>query len=205
MKTCDKCGAVLSKSETKLEDIIGQEHPKRALEVALAGNHSIAFIGKEEAEMMAEWGKAHRLTTWATAQCPCGYYGFNGRRECTCSLSQVARWQKRKAFQNALAAEIIAECPPPYPYQVEAWVNGKRGEPESARLARVGSKGTRPKPILDNASKSLLKAAINQLQLDIARVKSIISVSQTIASLAHTDQIGVVHLAEAIQYRPRSY
>lgn len=203
MKTCKCCGAVLSRSEANFEDVIGQEHAKRALEVAIAGNHTIAFFGNSEAEALAEIAKRHGLTAWAMALCPCGYYGFQTVRECTCSLSQVSKWQKKKAFQNALRADIVIECPPPYPDKVKAWVNGRHGEPETSVLERVAAKGERPKPILDSTSKNLLTAAIHQLELDTARTKSIIGIAQTIASLAHTKQIGVAHLAEAIQYRPR--
>ena len=204
MKTCKHCGAVLSRSETTFEDVIGQEHAKRALEVALAGQHTISFIGMDEAEALAGWAVEHGLTAWATQPCPCGYYG-EPTRECTCSLSQISRWQKRKAFQNALNAEIVVECPPPYNYQVEAFVNGKRGEPETVMLARVGAKGQRPEPTLDQTSRSLLSVATKQLGLGTDRVKSMISVAQTIAALAKANQIGVAHLAEAIQYRPRKY
>jgi len=203
MQTCKHCGAVLGRSETKFEDIIGQEHAKRALEVALAGQHTIAFIGKDEAKALAGWAKAHGLTAWAEQKCPCGYYGPDSHRECTCSISQVSKWQKRKAFQNALNAEIVIECPPPYNYQIEAFVNGKQGEPETAMLARVGAMGQRPEPTLDQTSKSLLKVAINQLSLTSERVRSILDVTQTIAALAHANKISVAYLAEAIQYRPR--
>ena len=204
MKTCKTCGATLSRSETTFEDIIGQEHAKKALEVALAGQHTISFIGKDEAEALAEWAVEHGLTAWAVQQCPCGYFG-EPTKECTCSLSQVSKWQKRKAYQNALNAEIVVECPSPYPYQIDAWVSGKRGEPEGAMLARVEAKGQRPEPTLDQTSRSLLSVATKQLSLVTDRVKSMISVAQTIAALAKANQIGVVHLAEAIQYRPRKY
>ena len=204
MKTCKSCGAVLSRNETKFEDIIGQEHAKRALEVALAGQHTISFIGKDEAKALAEWAVAHGLTAWADQKCPCGYFG-EPAKECTCTLLQVSKWQKRKAFQNALNAEIVIECPPAYDYQVEAFVNGKRGEPEAAMLARIEAKGPIPEPTLDEAGKMLLNAAIRHLDLTSERVKSIISIAQTIAALAKANKIETAHLAEAIQYRPHKY
>lgn len=205
METCKRCGAVLSRSETKFEDIIGQEHAKRALEVALAGGHTIAFIGKDEAKALAEWAVTKGLTAWADQKCPCGHYGPDSHHECTCSLSQIGKWQKRKAYQNALNAEIVIECPPPYNYQVEAWVNGRRGEPETVMLARIEDIGQRPTPTLNATSKSLLKVAIRQLDLSTNRVKSVVRMAQTIAALAHADNIGIADLAEAIQYRPRRY
>jgi len=200
MKTCKHCGAVLSKSEANLEDIIGQEHAKRALEVALAGDHSITFFGNREAEALAEWAKAHGLTAWAMPLCPCGYYGFQDRQECTCRPSQISRWQKRNAFQNALRADIVIECPPACPYQVENWTK-RKGEPESGLLTRVEAKGTRPKATLDEAGQSLLRAAIKQLpNID---ADNMLRLAQTIAALAKDNSIKTHHLAEAIQYRLR--
>ena len=201
----EKRVGLCTKCQTKFEDIIGQEHAKRALEVALAGNHTIAFIGKGEAQALVEWAVGHGLTAWAEQKCPCGYYGPDGHRECACSLSQVKKWQKRKSFQNALNAEIVVECPPPRNYQAEAWASGHKGEPETAMLARVEAKGPKPEPVLDGTGKSLLKVAIRQLALDSNRVESILGVTQTIAALAQANQIGIAHLAEAIQYRPRRF
>jgi len=208
LKTCKHCGAVLSRAdETRFEDIIGQEHVKRALEVAIAGEHTIAFIGNGEAEALAQIATKHGLTAWAVQTCPCGHFGFDRASdnpgECTCSLSQVARWQKRKAYQNALGAEIVIECPPPRDYQIDAWASGRKGEPESSVLARVKGRGERPGATLDQTCRSLLKAAVTQLDMGSQRVQAIIGVAQTIAALAHEDKIGCAHLAEAIQYRPR--
>ena len=204
MKTCKHCGAILSRTETQFEDIIGQEHAKRALEVALAGHHTIAFFGNGEAEALAGVATRHGLTAWAMPTCPCGHWGFSPHaRECTCSLSQVARWHKRKVYQNTLKAEIVIECPPAYPYQIEAWASGRRGEPEATMLARIEQQGARPAAKLGQTSKSLLKCAITQLKLGGGRVKAMIGIAQTVAALARCDKIEAYHLAEAIQYRPR--
>lgn len=186
------------------EDIVGQEHAKRALEVAMAGNHTISFFGNEEAENLAEIATRYGLTAWAIQTCPCGNWGFSPHiGECTCSLSQVSRWHKRKAYQNALGAEIVVECPPPYPHQIEKWLDGQRGEPEAAILIRIGKRGTRPIASLDKTSKSLLKCAAVQLKLGFGRVKSTLRVAQTVAALANCNRIEAYCLAEAIQYRPR--
>jgi len=204
MKTCNRCGAVLSHTEAQFEDIVGQEHAKRALEVAIAGNHTISFFGSEGATCLAEIATRYGLTAWAIQTCPCGNWGFSPHaKECTCSLSQVSRWRKRKAYQNALGAEIVVECPPPYPHQMEKWLDGQRGEPESSMLVRIEKQGVRPTANLDKTSKSLLKCAAVQLKLEFGRVKSMLRVAQTVAALANCDRIGTVHLAEAIQYRPR--
>jgi len=58
---------------------------------------------------------------------------------------------------------------------------------------------------VDPAGKSLLKSAMHQLQMSARanhRTRSV-KPARTIADLAGSDKIETVHLAEAIQYRPR--
>jgi len=56
---------------------------------------------------------------------------------------------------------------------------------------------------VDPAGKSLLKAAMQQLQMSARAYHRILKLARTIADLAGSERIQTVHLAEAIQYRPR--
>ena len=56
---------------------------------------------------------------------------------------------------------------------------------------------------LEENAKGLLQAAMKQLDLSARAFHRILKLSLTIADLAHSKSIGVVHLAEALQYRPR--
>ena len=56
---------------------------------------------------------------------------------------------------------------------------------------------------VDPAGKSLLKAAMQQLQMSARAYHRILKLARTIADLAGNERIETVHLAEAIQYRPR--
>ena len=56
---------------------------------------------------------------------------------------------------------------------------------------------------LDDTSRSLMKTAMNQLQLSARAYHRILKLARTIADLAGSEQIGPSHLAEALQYRPR--
>jgi magnesium chelatase family protein len=56
---------------------------------------------------------------------------------------------------------------------------------------------------LDQNAKSLLQTATNQLNLSARGFHRIIKVSRTIADLDESEEIGVSHLAEALQYRSR--
>ncbi len=56
---------------------------------------------------------------------------------------------------------------------------------------------------LDDAGRSLMKAAMNQLQMSARAFHRVLKLARTIADLAGSERISTAHLAEALQYRPR--
>ncbi len=56
---------------------------------------------------------------------------------------------------------------------------------------------------LDDAGKSLMRAAMQQMQMSACAFHQILKLARTIADLAESDKIETPYLAEAIQYRPR--
>jgi magnesium chelatase family protein len=57
---------------------------------------------------------------------------------------------------------------------------------------------------LEDSGQGLLKAAMKQLYLSARAFHRILKLARTIADLEGVDDIKANHLAEAIQYRPRS-
>ena len=56
---------------------------------------------------------------------------------------------------------------------------------------------------LDEAGRSLLRAAMQQLHMSARAYHRILKLARTIADLAGSEEIQTAQLAEAIQYRPR--
>jgi magnesium chelatase family protein len=134
----------------------------------------------------------------------------------------VNRYQKRISGPLLDRIDIHSEVPR---VEYERLSDDRLGEPSSAIRERVETARERqarrfaathlltnadmgPAEVrnycpLDEAGRSLLKAAMQQLQMTARAYHRILKLARTIADLAGSDRIQTVHLAEAIQYRPR--
>jgi len=56
---------------------------------------------------------------------------------------------------------------------------------------------------LDETSESLMRSAMNQMNLTARAYHRILKLARTIADLAGSENIQPSHLAEALQYRPK--
>lgn len=153
--------------------------------------------------------------------CPCGYYG-DPVRECTCSPATVTRYQKRISGPLLDRIDIHIEVPR---VDYEKLTDDRQGEPSEAIRARVerarqvqrqrfegtslssnadmGAAEVRKICQLDETGRSLVRAAMQQLQMSARAFHRILKLARTIADLAGSERIETAHLAEAIQYRPR--
>ncbi len=153
--------------------------------------------------------------------CPCGYWG-DPVRPCTCSPALVTRYQKRISGPLLDRIDIHVEVPR---VDYQKLTDERRGEPSAAIRERVeraraiqrrrfagtpltanaemGPAEVRELCPLDEAGRSLLRAAMQQLQMSARAFHRILKLARTIADLAGSERIETAHLAEAIQYRPR--
>ena len=153
--------------------------------------------------------------------CMCGYFS-HPRKECTCSPSAVARYQKRISGPLMDRIDLSVEVPP---VEYEKLVDEAPAEDSAQVRKRVEKARDLQRerfkdcgflcnsemgpaevwkfcPQADGA-KSLLQAATTQLNLSARAFHRILKVSRTIADLDDSEEIGVAHLAEALQYRSR--
>jgi magnesium chelatase family protein len=144
--------------------------------------------------------------------CPCGYYG-DSLKSSTCAPIVVTKYQKRISGPLLDRIDIHIEVP-----RVDyAQLSGKRVQAaqgiQHTRFANsqstdiVSNADMRIGEIhqfcqLQDEGQSLMRTAMSQLQL-YARVSSHPEIIATHAYLAGSEEIQSVHLAEALQYRPK--
>jgi magnesium chelatase family protein len=165
---------------------------------------------------------ANFMLVGAMNPCPCGYYG-DPFRQCTCSPGLVARYQKRVSGPFIDRVDIFIEVPH---IDYEKLADDRLGEESEKVQARVETarsvqhqrfEGTSlacnaemtPTEVrefceAEESAQSLLKAAMKQLYLSARAFHRILKIGRTLADLEGTDIIKAHHIAEAIQYRPRS-
>ena len=165
---------------------------------------------------------ANFMLIGAMNPCPCGYYG-DPVKECTCSPGLVSRYQKRISGPFMDRVDIFVEVPR---VDYDKLTDERLGESSNNVQARVAASrlrqqerfrgthlvcnaemtpnGVREYCRVDDSAQGLLKAAMQQLNLSARAFHRILKLARTIADLEDNDAIRTPHLAEAIQYRPRS-
>jgi magnesium chelatase family protein len=165
---------------------------------------------------------ANFMMVGAMNPCPCGYYG-DPIKQCTCSSTLVSRYQKRISGPLLDRIDIFIEVPR---IEYEKLTDQRLGESSQTIRARVETarqaqrkrfEGTKltcnadmtPIEIRDFCqaepeAQSLLQAAAKQLSLSARSFHRILKLARTIADFEGAETICSHHLAEALQYRPRS-
>ncbi|MBI4187906.1 MAG: YifB family Mg chelatase-like AAA ATPase [Chloroflexi bacterium] len=165
---------------------------------------------------------ANFMLVGAMNPCPCGYYG-DPFRQCTCPPSLVARYQRRISGPLIDRVDIFVEVPHIDYGKLADDRLGEKSEKAQARVIEARAiqtgrfRGTRltcnaemtPTEVrefcqVEEAAQSLLKMAMKQLYLSARAFHRVLKLGRTIADLDDSQIIKAHHLAEAIQYRPRS-
>jgi len=154
--------------------------------------------------------------------CPCGFYS-DPHRNCTCSPSAVARYQRRISGPMLDRFDMHLEIPR---VDWEKLEDERLGEPsqdirfrvEGARRIQQGRFDHLPHIRcngdmsvaeirqycrIQKDTKMLLRAASQQMQLSARGYHRILKLSRTIADLNGKPVIDTPHVAEALQYRKR--
>lgn len=152
--------------------------------------------------------------------CPCGYYGSDKIKRCTCSAEQVRNYRSRISGPLMDRIDIQVEVPAvPYRNLKEA-ARGEASDRVRQRVQiardrqgqRFGPQGPncnaqmRPAQLrsfckLDEAGHDLLENAVDRLGMSARAYDRILKVARTIADLVGADELAPSHVAEAIQYR----
>lgn len=154
--------------------------------------------------------------------CPCGFYN-HPQISCTCPPGAVQKYLGRVSGPLLDRIDIQVEVTP-VPFEDLASVR-KSESSESIRarvllarqkqaqrfqelnLEHIYCNAMMPSQLvrqickIDQACESLLKTAMNKLQLSARAYDRILKVARTIADLDDSQNIHVAHIAEAIQYR----
>jgi magnesium chelatase family protein len=155
--------------------------------------------------------------------CPCGYYG-DPVKECKCSSVEITRYQKRISGPLLDRIDIFIEVPR---VDYDKLTDDSRGEGseqvqirvEKARQVQLSRLKTsnitcnnEMTPVevkdfcqTDSTAQSILRTAMKQLHLTARSFHRILKLSRTISDLDDSPIIKANHLAEALQYRQRSF
>lgn len=152
--------------------------------------------------------------------CPCGNYG-DPKKECSCSTSQIQRYIGKISGPLLDRIDIHVEVPTVKYQELTSKASGEKSETVRERVikarqiqehrfkeipgvyknADMNSRLIRQFCVLDDASQSIMKMAMNKLGLSARAYDRILKAARTIADLADRERIQAQHVSEAIQYR----
>ncbi|WP_298402484.1 YifB family Mg chelatase-like AAA ATPase [uncultured Chloroflexus sp.] len=192
--------------------------------------HRLEVLRQPLEDRIVTLSRAHGSITYPAAfmliaaqnPCPCGWHG-DPERTCTCSPLLVSRYQRRISgplldridihveaprvnydkLSNQLPAESSAVVRERVAAARQRQIERLRGHPRCHGNADLGPAEIRAFCTPDNAGQALLKAAVQRLNLSARSYHRVLRLARTIADLAGAEQVAAVHVAEAIQYRPR--
>lgn len=152
--------------------------------------------------------------------CPCGFYN-HPEKECTCAPGTVQKYLNKVSGPLLDRIDLHVEVTPVSFQELSSQPKGENSAAIRERVmharqiqserfkeqegifanAQMNSKLLREICRLQPAGESLLKTAMEKLNLSARAYDRILKVSRTIADLENANEIETHHVAEAIQYR----
>lgn len=151
--------------------------------------------------------------------CPCGYYGSH-IKECSCTLDQIKKYQKKISGPLLDRIDIQIEVPSVNYDEIASLEKAESSQTIRDRVIRareIQKMRYQGEGILTNAeltaplvkkycvltqdAQNMIKQAFSVLGLTARGYDKIIKVARTIADLEESELIQMHHLAEAISYR----
>ncbi len=164
---------------------------------------------------------ANCLLIVSMSLCPCGFWG-DPVKECTCSATAIARYQKRISGPLLDHIDIHIEVPRVDDEKLTDKRNVETSEIIRKRVqaarerqlerfkgtkltcnAEMGPAEVRECCQVESSAEELLKASMQHLHLSTLAFQRVLKVARTIADLAECEMIAATHVAEAMQYRQR--
>ncbi len=154
--------------------------------------------------------------------CPCGYFG-DPVKPCTCTPTMISRYRSRLSGPLLDRIDIHLDVPR---VDYDKLFSSQRGESSLAIRQRVDAArqrqanryedgGVRTNAdmrvgeipnfcVMTDDARRVLDMSVQRMQLSARAYHRILKLSRTIADLDDSEKITMQHVAEAIQYRPRS-
>lgn len=156
--------------------------------------------------------------------CPCGYLG-DKTHQCSCSPSQISRYKKRVSGPILDRIDMHLDIPA---INVDKLTTMESGNVENSQTVRervqkardiqeqryagttinsnaeLTNKALKEYCVLSTACTDLLRMAVNKMGLSGRAYFRVIKLARTIADLEESNDIGKNHIAEALQYRPKT-
>ncbi len=166
---------------------------------------------------------ANFMLVAAMNPCPCGF-ASDPIKECTCKPSEISRYNRRVSGPLLDRIDVFVEVPRVDYEKLVAEPIAESGDAVRDRIemarrlqqtrltgsGMVANADMGPQQVWEfcqpeESAKGLLQAAMRQMHLSARGFHRVLKVARTIADRSGEPDIGLPHVAEALQYRPTSF